>query len=183
MAISFLFLIRQWSSNCHRLSVAGEMSNKGPLPQGPLALSSLLSNSSIAHLRIQGKEIWRMKAILCWVTETIRMLSKVSSPNHPCPEPSSPLPLALYLGFQFSSGAQSCLTLCDPMNRSTPGLPVHHQHPEFTQTPVHRVSDAIQPSHPLSSPSPPAPNTSQHQSFFQWVNSSHEVAKVLEFQL
>ena len=57
MAISFLFLIRQWSSNCHRLSVAGEMSNKGPLPQGPLALSSLLSNSSIAHLRIQGKEI------------------------------------------------------------------------------------------------------------------------------
>ena len=69
------------------------------------------------------------------------------------------------------------------MNRSTPGLPVHHQLPEFTQTHVHRVSDAIQPSHPLSSPSPPAPNPSQHQSLFQWVNSSHEVAKVLEFQL
>ena len=85
---------------------------------------------------------------------------------------------------QFSSVAQSCLTLCDPMNRSTPGLPVHHQLPEFTQTHVHRVSDAIQPSHPLSSPSPspPAPNPSQHQSLFQGVNSLHEVAKLLEIQ-
>ena len=68
---------------------------------------------------------------------------------------------------QIRSVAQSCPTLCDPMNRSTPGLPVHHQLPEFTQTLVHRVSDAIQPSHPLSSPSPPAPNPSQHQSLFQ----------------
>ena len=84
---------------------------------------------------------------------------------------------------QFSSVAQSCPTLCDPMNCSMPGLPVHHQLPDFTQTHVHRVSDAIQPSHPLSSPSSPAPNPSQHQSLFQWVNSSHEVAKVLEFQL
>ena len=84
---------------------------------------------------------------------------------------------------QFSSVAQSCLTLCDPMNHSTPGLPVHHQLPEFTQTHVHRVGDAIQPSHPLSSPSPPAPNPSQLQGLFQWVNSSHEVSKVLEFQL
>ena len=83
---------------------------------------------------------------------------------------------------QFSSVAQSCPTLCDPMNCSTPGLPVHHQLPEFTQTHVHRVGDAIQTSHPLSSPSP-APNPSQHQSLFQWVNSLHEVAKVLEFQL
>ena len=65
---------------------------------------------------------------------------------------------------QIRSVAQSCPTLCNPMNRSTPGLPVHHQLPEFTQTHVHRVSDAIQPSHPLSSPSPPAPNPSQHQS-------------------
>ena len=83
---------------------------------------------------------------------------------------------------QFSSVSsvpQSCPILCDPMNRSTPGLPVHHQLPEFIQTHVHRVSDAIQPSHPLSSPSPPAPNPSQHQSLFQWVNSLHEVAKVL----
>ena len=66
---------------------------------------------------------------------------------------------------QFSSVSQSCPTLCDPMNRSTPGLPVHHQLPELTQTHVHRVSEAIQPSHPLSSPSPPGPNPSQHQSF------------------
>ena len=84
---------------------------------------------------------------------------------------------------QFSSVAQSCLTLCDPMNRSTPGLPVHHQLPEFTQTNVHWVRDAIKPSHPLSSPSPPIHNPSQCQSLFQWVNSSHEVSKVLEFQL
>ena len=84
---------------------------------------------------------------------------------------------------QFSSVAQSCLTLRDPMNHSTPGLPVHHQLLELTHTQVHRVSDAIQPSHPLSSPSPPVPNPSQHQSLFQWINSSHEVAKVLEFQL
>ena len=83
---------------------------------------------------------------------------------------------------QFSSVAQSCPTLCDSMNRSTPGFPDHHQLPEFTQTHIHRVSDAIQPSHPLSS-SPPAPNSSQHQSLFQWVNSSHEVAKILQFQL
>ena len=82
---------------------------------------------------------------------------------------------------QFSSVTQSCLTLCDPMNCSTPGLPVHHQLPEFTQTHAHRVGDAIQPSHPLSSPPPPAPNPSQR--LFQWVNSSHEVAKVLVFQL
>ena len=73
---------------------------------------------------------------------------------------------------QFSLVAQSCQTLCNPMNRSTPGLPVHHQIPEFTQTHVHPVCDAIQPSHPLSSPSPPAPNPSQHQSLFQWVNFS-----------
>ena len=81
------------------------------------------------------------------------------------------------------SVGQSCPTLRDPMNHSTPGLPVRHQLPEFTQTHVHRVRDAIQPSHPLLSPSPAAPNPSQHQGLFQWVNSSHEVAKVLEFQL
>ena len=73
----------------------------------------------------------------------------------------------LHFSVQFSSVAQSCLTLCDPMNCSTLGLPVHHQLPEFTQTHVHRVSDATQPSHPLSSPSPLAPNPSQHQGLFQ----------------
>ena len=90
--------------------------------------------------------------------------------------------LLIYLpSVQFSSVAQSCSTLCDSMNSSTPDFPVHHQLPEFTQTHLHRVSDAIQPSHPLSSPSP-APNPSHHQGLFQWVNSLNEVVKVLEFQ-
>ena len=88
-----------------------------------------------------------------------------------------------YWCVQFSSVAQSCPTLCDPLNRSTPGIPVHHQLPKFTQTHVHWVCDAIQPSHPLSSPSPPAFNLSQHQGLFKWVSSSNQVAKVLEFQL
>ena len=91
--------------------------------------------------------------------------------------------IIVWVRVQFSSVTQSCPNLHDPMNCSTPGLPVHHQLPEFTQTHVRWVGDAIQPSHPLSSPSPPAPNPSQHQSLLQWVNSSHEVAKVLEFQL
>ena len=84
---------------------------------------------------------------------------------------------------QFSSVSQSCPTVCDSMNCSMPGLPVHHQLPEPTQIHVHWVGDAIQPSHPLLSPSPPAPNPSQHQSLFQWVNSSQEVAKVLSFSI
>ena len=88
-------------------------------------------------------------------------------------------PLDLSVQFSLSVVSDSL----HPMNRSTPGLPAHHQIPEFTQTHVHRVSDAIQPSHPLSSPSPPTPNPSQNQSLFQWVSTSHEVAKVLEFQL
>ena len=91
--------------------------------------------------------------------------------------------LVFFKYWVLSSVTQSCLTLCDPMDCSTPSFPVYHQLLDFTQTQIHRVSDAIQPSHPLSSPSPPAPNPSQHQSFFQWVSSSHEVAKVLEFQL
>ena len=83
----------------------------------------------------------------------------------------------------FISVSQSCLTLCNPMNHSMPGLPVHHQLPEFTQTHVHRVSDAIQPSYPLLSPSPPALNVSKHQGLFKWVSTSHQLAKVLEFLL
>jgi len=81
------------------------------------------------------------------------------------------------------SSVQSCPTLCDPTDCSMPGLPVHHQILEFTQTHLHWVSDAIQPPHPLSSPSPPAFNLSQHQGLFKWVSSSNQVAKVLEFQL
>ena len=88
-----------------------------------------------------------------------------------------------FMSVQFSSVAQWCLTLCNPMDCSTPGLPVYHQLPEFSQTPVHWVSDAIQTSHPLSSPSPPAFNLSQHQGLFKWVSTSHQVARVLEFQL
>ena len=80
----------------------------------------------------------------------------------------------------FNSVAQSCLTLCDPINHSTPGLPVHHQLPESTQTHVHWVGNAIQPSHSLSSPSPPTFNLSQHQGLFKWVSSSYQVVKVLE---
>ena len=87
---------------------------------------------------------------------------------------------------QFHSVAQSCLTLCDPMNCSTPGFPIHHQLQEFTQTHNHWVSDAIQPSHPLSSPSPPAPNPSQHQSFpmsqhFIWGGQSTGVSALVSF--
>ena len=82
-----------------------------------------------------------------------------------------------------SSVAQSCPTLCDPMDCSTPGFPVHLLLLQFAQTHVHWVGDAIQPAHPLSSPSPSACNLSQHQGLFQWVGSSHQVAKVLKFQL
>ena len=84
---------------------------------------------------------------------------------------------------QFSSVVQSCPTLCDPMDCSMPGVPVHHQLPEFTLTHVRWVSDAIQPSHPLLSPSPPAFNLSQCQDLFIWVSSLHQVAKVLDFKL
>ena len=84
---------------------------------------------------------------------------------------------------QFSSVAQSCLTLCHPMDCSSPGFPVHHQLLELAQTRIHWVGDVIQPSHPLSSPSPPTLNLSQNQDLFQWVSSFHQVAKVLEFQL
>ena len=93
----------------------------------------------------------------------------------------SPWLFNLYV--EFSSVSQLCLTLCNPMDCSTPGFPVHHQLPELTQTQVHQVGDAIQPSHPLLSPSPLAFNLSQHQGHFQWVISSHQVAKELELQL
>ena len=82
----------------------------------------------------------------------------------------------------FCSATQPCPTLCNPMNHRMPGLPAHHKLLEFTKTHVHWVNEAIQPSHPLSSPSSPAPNPSQDQALFQWVNSLHEVVKILEFQ-
>ena len=87
------------------------------------------------------------------------------------------------MSVQFSSVTQTCRTLYDPMGHRRPGFPVYHQLPELAQIHVHWVSDAIQPSHPQSSPSPPAFNLSQHQGLFQWISSSHQVAKVLELQL
>ena len=92
-------------------------------------------------------------------------------------------PCLQFSSVQFTLVTQSCPTLCDPMDCSRPDIPVHLQLPGFAQTHVHRVGDAIQPSHLLSSPSPPALNLSQHQGLFEWVSSSHQVAKVLEFQL
>ena len=92
--------------------------------------------------------------------------------------------VGIYVKVQFSSVLSlSCVWLCDLMDSSTPGLPVHHQLTELTQTHIHWVNDAIQTSHPLSSPSPPTYNLSRHQGLFQWVSSSHQVDKVLEFQL
>ena len=111
--------------------------------------------------RIQRFERW-LTTQACGLNPGRGALSPDSSA---CPDPQSHRAAVQDEMIQFSSVAQSCPTLCDPMNRSTPGLPVHHQLPEFTQTHVHQVSDAIQPSHPLSSPSPPAPSPSQHESF------------------
>ena len=91
-------------------------------------------------------------------------------------------PQSRLLSVRFNSVTQSCPTLCNPTDCSTPGFPVHHPLLELAQTHVHRVGDAIEPSHPLLSPSPPAFNLSQHQGLFQWVSSSHQVAKVLELQ-
>ena len=101
----------------------------------------------------------------------------------PMPFDSWDCALATPLEVQFSSVTQSCLTLCNPMDCSTPGFPIHHQLLKLAQTHVHRVSDAIQASHPLLSPSPHAFNLSQHNGLYRWVSFSHQVAKVLEFQL
>ena len=105
----------------------------------------------------------------CWCTQPVQGFSVTVKHKHN--------------QIQFTSvQLLSCVWLCDPMNRSKPGFAVHHQLPESTQTHVHWVDDAIQPSHPLSSPSPPALNLSQHQGLFQWVSSSNQVAKVLDLQ-
>ena len=124
--------------------------------------------------------LWYYKFHICIHHSMLTTKTSVSTYHHTAGSLYSFCPSLCLLSHsvQFSSVTQSCPTLCNPMNCSTPGLPVHHQLPEFTQTHVHRVSGAIQPSHPLSSPSPPP---SQHQSLFQWVNSSHEVAKYWSF--
>ena len=117
-----------------------------------------------------------------WLRSTLSPRGALSSPFWVHFSPSC-LPQERFLKLQFSSVAQFCPTLCDPMSPSTPGLPVHHQLLELAQTHVHCVGDDIQPSHPLWSPFPPALNPSQHQGLFQFVSSSHQVAKRLEFQL
>ena len=154
------FMAGGWHT-CYPVS---EMQTVGEGPgETPSALRCLssLGNSFIADVKRPAKDFWgALCSLLVSVSEAFSLLY-----------------------FQFSWVAQSCPTLCDPVNRSTPGLPVHHQLPELTQTHVHWVCDAIQPSHPLSSPSPPTFNLSQHQGLFIWVSSLHQVAKVLEFQL
>ena len=137
-----------------------------------------LMDVSLGELRelVMDREAWR--AGIHWVAKSrtqlkrlsISTISKVRQEPMFCPQMNDSRKQCVYIHFisdQIRSLAQSCPTLCDPMNCSTPGLPVHHQLPEFTETHVHQVSDAIQRSHPLSSPSPPAPNPSQHQSLFQ----------------
>ena len=114
--------------------------------------------------------------ILCWILPCSSLLMNMHPPPKPLHEHTY-----IYPQLQFSSSVVSD-TLCDPMDCSTPGFPAHHQLPELAQTHVHPVSDTIPPSHPLSSPSHPALNLSQHQGLFQWVSSSHQVARVLEFQ-
>ena len=111
---------------------------------------------------------------ICWIHASIFVIVQI---------PSTGVVSTVFSSVQFSSVTQLCPTLCYPMDRSMPGLPVHHQLPELTQTHVHWVSDVIELSHPMSSPSPPAFNLSQHQGLFQWVSFSHQVAKILEFQL
>ena len=134
---------------------------------------------------------WTKPTIFLWVlcskiwNQEVEILQFSSTPSLAwyCAFFAFPFIFRISLLVQFSSVTQSCLTFSDPMDCSTPDIPVHHQLPEFRQTHVHWVGDAIQPSHLLSPLSPPALNLFSHQSLFQWVSSSHQVAKVLELQL
>ena len=117
------------------------------------------------------------------LAKTFRCSYKMKIPGGTYFCPYLSLVSAQFSSVQFTSVTQLCLTLCDPMDCSTPGFHAHHQCLELTQTHVHWVGDAIQPSYPLLCPSPPTFNPSQHQGLFKWVNSSHQMAKVLEFQL
>ena len=128
----------------------------------------------------RGKNWKKWQILFSWAPKSLWTVTVAMKLKDVCSLEEKLWPTSVqFSSVQFNSVTQSCLTPCDPMNCSTPGLPVHHQLPEFTQTHVHWVN-AIQPSHPRLSPSPPAPNPSQHQSLFQWVNCSHEVAKVLD---
>ena len=137
----------------------------------PLPLTWAAINNNLG----KGKKMERERSVvLAWRTAEKWMWKKNTEKN--------PSALQTTLLALFSSVAQLCLTLCNPMDCSTPGFHVLHQLPELAQTHVHQVGDAIQPPYPLSSPSPPAFNLSQHHDLFQWNSSLHQVAKVLEFQ-
>ena len=143
--------------------------------------TKIMASSAITSWQIVGETMETVAEFIFWAPKSLKMVTAAMKfKRHLLLERKL---ITNLRSVQFSSVAQLCLTLCDLMNRSTPGFPVHHQLPEFIRTHVHQVSDAIQPSHHRSSPSPPAPNPSQHHSFFQCVNSLHEVTKVPEFQL
>ena len=128
-------------------------------------LAQLVKNPPAMQETCFGKILWKRERLTTPVFWPGEFHGLYSPWGHKELDRIEQFSLSPSLMYQFSSVANSCPTLCDPMNCSTPGLPVHHQLPEFTQTYDHQVGDAIQPSHPLSSPSPPAPNPSQHQSF------------------
>ena len=156
------------------------MENSMEVPQKTKNRVAIWSSNPIPGHISEKTIIWKEIATLRFRASLFTMDKTWKQPK--CPSTNEWIKKIWDISIQFSSVTQSRLTLCDPMNYSMPGLPVHHQLPEFTQTHVHWVGDAIEPSHALSSPSPSAPNPSQHQGLSQWVNSSHEVAKVLEFQ-
>ena len=160
-------------------------------PRGPLLLNFQSFSDKTVRLQEKKKKssVWRSKN-QCWATPGI--ITSISQCIKREKEKEgrkklegniTTLQHCVSSSVQFCSFSRSCQALCNPMDCSTPGFSVHHQIPELAQIHVHRIGDAIQPSHPLSSPSPPAFNLSHHQGLFQWVSSSHQVAKVLEFQL
>ena len=164
---------------------------------GKLAVLYEVKHSKTLWPTILHQEKWKYKIYVCtnnWTQMSKAVLFKIAKPGNNL-NANQQVERAKVVAYsyssklfnnkmiQFSSAVQSCPTLCNPMDYSMPGFPVHHQLLEPSQTHVHWVGDAIQPSHPLSFPSPPAFNLSQHQGLFQWVSSSHQVAKVLEFQL
>ena len=166
----------QWIGICLPMQGHGLDSWSGKIPQAKEQVSHALQ-----LLKPVSPRTWAWEPALC--TERGPTVRRPCCGGEPLPLITARERTHTARETQFSSVAQSCLTLCDPMACGTPGLPVHHQLPELAQTHVHRVGDAIQPSHPLLPPSPPAFNLSQCQGLFQWVISSHRMAKVLEFQL
>ena len=151
---------------------------------GSLSQTQLSDFTFIFHFHALEKEMATHSSVLAWrLPGTGEPGGLPSLESHRVRHNSSSSIVSLSCVSCISSVAQSCPTLCNPMDCSTPGFPVHHQLPEPTQTHVHCVSNAIQPSHPLSSPSLPAFNLSRHQGLFQWVSSAHQVAKGLDFQL